>query len=40
MDSLLFFAPALAYEFISRHRNWKGVQTLFIGFLPFLLWEW
>ena len=39
MDSFLFFAPALAYEFISRHRNWKGVQTLFIGFLPFLLWE-
>jgi arabinofuranosyltransferase len=38
MDTILFFAPALAHLLAVQHRNWRGLVYTGTGFLPFLLW--
>lgn len=38
MDTLLFFAPALAYVWLSL-RSFRAILTILAGFLPFIAWE-
>lgn len=39
MDTILLFAPVLAYLWVVQYRTWRGLGILFLGFLPFLVWE-
>ena len=38
MDNILWMIPTLVLVFW-RNRSWKTVGLMFVGFLPFLLWE-
>lgn len=38
-DTLLIYLPALIYAFWRTRQKARGVLTVFLGFLPFLLWE-